>query len=100
MTSGGQGEPFFRRYGRELVSKPAISFLKVGGATVERKCSNHCFGNDANFGNFTFCRRCRRQDTTEGSNIPPHNTTILQLLVCVVQPPSASTSSFGRVEER
>ena len=37
MTSGWQGAPHFRRYGRELVSKPAISFFrKIGGAIVER----------------------------------------------------------------
>ena len=37
MTSGGQGAPFFRRYGRELVSKTG-DFVeeKLGGATVER----------------------------------------------------------------
>ena len=37
MTSAGQGVPYFRRYGRELVSKPAILFQKNvgGGATVE-----------------------------------------------------------------
>ena len=33
MTLGRQGASYFRRYGRELVSKPAIS---VGGAAVER----------------------------------------------------------------
>ena len=39
MTSGRQGAPYFRRYGRELVSKPAISSKrKVGGASVERLC--------------------------------------------------------------
>ena len=33
MTSGGGGQasPFFRRYGRELDSKPAISFKKSWG---------------------------------------------------------------------
>ena len=31
MKSGGQGAPFFRRYGRELVSKPAISLKKSWG---------------------------------------------------------------------
>ena len=31
MTSGVQGAPRFRRYGRELVSKPAISFKKCWG---------------------------------------------------------------------
>ena len=39
MTSGRQGAPYFRIYGRELVSKPAISLKKGrggGGATVER----------------------------------------------------------------
>ena len=38
MTSGWQGAPDFRRYGRELVSKPAISLRKKSwaGYTVER----------------------------------------------------------------
>ena len=36
MTSGGHGAPHFRRYGRELVSKPAISLKKSWGVTVER----------------------------------------------------------------
>ena len=37
MTSGCRGTPYFRRYYRELVSKPAISFKeKSGGATVVR----------------------------------------------------------------
>ena len=36
MTPGCQGAPYFRRYGRELVSKPAISLEKVGGVTVGR----------------------------------------------------------------
>ena len=35
MTSGWQGAPYFRSYGRELVSKLAISLKKVGGATVK-----------------------------------------------------------------
>ena len=36
MTSGGQGAPHFKRYGHELVSKPAISLKKCwgGDATV------------------------------------------------------------------
>ena len=34
MTSRWQGAPHFRRYGRELVLKPAISFKNVGGSTV------------------------------------------------------------------
>ena len=34
MTSGWQGSPYFRRYGRELVSKPSISFKKSWGATT------------------------------------------------------------------
>ena len=51
-TSGGQGAPFFRRYGPQLVSKPAIRFRyrKVGGATVERvigsKYFYYCAGPD------------------------------------------------------
>ena len=37
MTSGWQGAPRFRRYGRESVSKPAISLNRSsGGATVVR----------------------------------------------------------------
>ena len=37
MTSGWQGAPYFRRCGRELVSKPAISFKKSwGGANVDQ----------------------------------------------------------------
>ena len=37
MTSGWQGAPYFRSYGRELASKPAISLKKSwGGAIVER----------------------------------------------------------------
>ena len=38
MSSGWQqGHPYFRRYGRELVSKPAMSLKEsFGGATVER----------------------------------------------------------------
>ena len=37
MTSGCQAAPYFRRYGRELVSKPAISIKrKFGGAIIER----------------------------------------------------------------
>ena len=31
MTSGWQGAPYFRMYGRELDSKPAISFKKRWG---------------------------------------------------------------------
>ena len=31
MTSGWQGAPYFRRYGLELVSKPAISLKKSWG---------------------------------------------------------------------
>ena len=31
MTSRWQGAPYFRRYGRELVSKPAISLKKSWG---------------------------------------------------------------------
>ena len=31
MTSGRQGAPFFSRYGRERVSKPAISLKKCWG---------------------------------------------------------------------
>ena len=31
MTSGGHGAPHFRRYTRELVSKPAISLKKCWG---------------------------------------------------------------------
>ena len=37
-------------------------------------------------------RRCRRQDTTEVSRLPPQNTTFLQLLACLAQHPSAFTS--------
>ena len=49
MTSGWQGAPYFRRYERERVSKPAMALLytpeyiirSVGeGATVERLPSN------------------------------------------------------------
>ena len=37
MASGWQGASYFRRYGRELVSKPAISLKKNwGGAIVQR----------------------------------------------------------------
>ena len=36
MTSGWQGAQYLRRYGPELVLKPAISLKKIGGATVER----------------------------------------------------------------
>ena len=36
MTPGGQGAPFFRRYGRELVSKRDILLRTVWGATAER----------------------------------------------------------------
>ena len=37
MTSGWQGARYFRRYGRELMSEPAISLKKGWGrATVER----------------------------------------------------------------
>ena len=36
LTSGGQGAPFFRIFGQELVSKPSISLKKSWGATVER----------------------------------------------------------------
>ena len=37
MTSGRQGAQYFRRYGRELVSKPAISFQRMrGGASYCR----------------------------------------------------------------
>ena len=45
MTSGWQGASlYFKSYGRELVSKPAISLKKGwGGATVERlTCSTTC----------------------------------------------------------
>ena len=31
MTSGGQGAPYFKKYGWELVSKPAISLKKCWG---------------------------------------------------------------------
>ena len=31
MSSGRQGAPYFRRYGRELVSKPDISLKKSWG---------------------------------------------------------------------
>ena len=31
MTSGGQGAPYFMKYGRELVSKLAISLKKSWG---------------------------------------------------------------------
>ena len=31
MTSEWQGPPYFRRYGQELVSKPAISLKKSWG---------------------------------------------------------------------
>ena len=31
MTSAWQGSPYYRKYGRELVSKPAISLKKSGG---------------------------------------------------------------------
>ena len=31
MTSGWQGAPYFRSYGRELVSKSAISLIKKSG---------------------------------------------------------------------
>ena len=36
MTTGREGAPYFRRYGRGLTSKPAISLKRVGGATVVR----------------------------------------------------------------
>ena len=36
MASGWQGAPCFNKYARELLSKPAISLKKTGGATVER----------------------------------------------------------------
>ena len=52
MTSGWRGAPYFKRYDRELVSKPAISLKKGWGgysSTVERvkKCDpygspRHC----------------------------------------------------------
>ena len=29
MTSGGQGAPYFMKYGREVVSKLAISLKKI-----------------------------------------------------------------------
>ena len=32
MTSGRQGASYFRRYGRDLVSKPAISFKSSWGS--------------------------------------------------------------------
>ena len=42
MTSRGQGAPYFRIYGLELVSKPAISLKKSrGGATAARLKCNH-----------------------------------------------------------
>ena len=42
MTSGWQGAPYFRRYGLELVSKPAISLKKSWGGyrrTTLRWCA-------------------------------------------------------------
>ena len=41
-TSGCRGTPYFRRFDRELVLKPAISLKKKlgGGATVERLINN------------------------------------------------------------
>ena len=34
MTLGWQGAPYFRKYGRELVSKPAISVKKSWGGVA------------------------------------------------------------------
>ena len=36
MTSGWQGPTHFRRYGREMVSKPAISLKKSWGGLHRR----------------------------------------------------------------
>ena len=44
MTSRWKGVPYFRRYGRELVSKPAISLKKSWGGAVERLLSFRRFG--------------------------------------------------------
>ena len=44
MTSGWQGAQYFRRYGQELVSKPAISFKKNWGAIVESVSCILCAG--------------------------------------------------------
>ena len=44
----------------------------------------------------TLCRRrCRHQDATDGSRLPPQNTSFLQLLNFLAQPSSAFTSRFG-----
>ena len=40
----------------------------------------------------TLCRRCKPQDTTEASILPPQNTTFLQLLAGLAQRLSAFTS--------
>ena len=59
-----------------------------------------------NFGNYrwemmpslktiTLCRRCRPQDTTEASRVPPENTTFSQPLVCLG---SASTRVHVEVQ--
>ena len=42
----------------------------------------------------TLCSRCRCQDTTEASRLPPQNTIFSQLLAYLAQPPSAFTSSL------
>ena len=40
MASGWQGAPYFRRYGRELVSKPTISLKKSWGGGLPLNVSS------------------------------------------------------------
>ena len=45
----------------------------------------------------TLCRRCRRQETTDGSILPPQNTSFLQLLACLVSPHPRSHRGSERI---
>ena len=71
MTSGFQGAPYLRRYDRELVSKPAISLKKVGGATVVRL---ERYGIEVHFFGSSF----EESSLSRASEPPPQNHFFLQ----------------------
>ena len=98
MTSGWQGAPRFRRYGRELVSEPATSLKKVWGGyrRMAQKCKQKMWlifptisGQGSDFG--------LRSAPSSSENILSQKTArpFRYIVASVLPPPSVCATAFS-----